>query len=694
MADPLEMAFEPSTVLILSHPFHPSNEIGARRTTALARYLADNGIRVIVVSAFGDQPIEPGSELYPGVIAVPVKRPSRPWLDLLVTLKRLVSSSSRARPASPIPPASEPADAAARAATPRTRLRDGYFRVIYFIDHYKKWSWRVSKAAIRAGREHGAVLLLASGPPHSTLLAGAWAALRLGVPYVADLRDPWSDVLAVAHANRRLELRLLRVLEGWVVRRAAAVTSTSASVATLLVQRHADIAAKVHVIRNGYDGEIAPPLIRTGGRLSILFAGVLYVRRTPYPLLAALETLLSRPGIDAQRIRLTFMGDKLGNFSEGLLKAWLQGKRSAAVVRLLPPQPSAAVAQEVLQATVLLNLAQQQHLHVPAKTFEQLASGREILLICEDDCETAQIVSGIAGVVQVDQSDPDVLVRVLLDLYDRHVVAGTASVPAEADIKRFSRAFSNERFRAVLASLMGHRLAQDSPEASQRPASAVKPAPLQGPAPLARSLPELAAQFWADARLYQALNCTGRSGWGSLLWIVLGSRGLWLLTFHRMAHFCLRYRNLRNPLWWLARLCTSVGTFFSVLCCRSQLSEDCEIGAGAYLSNRGYLLCGAHTIGAGSVIHDRCTFGHLVAEGGEGRPSIGKNVWIGPNCVIAGELSVGDGATVLPDSVLTYSVPPRAVVKGNPARVVRRDFDNSRLRRSLTIVSDLTTETA
>ena len=60
--------------------------------------------------------------------------------------------------------------------------------------------------------------------------------------------------------------------------------------------------------------------------------------------------------------------------------------------------------------------------------------------------------------------------------------------------------------------------------------------------------------------------------------------------------------------------------------------------------------------------------------------------------MIAGPLTIGDGATVLPGSVLTFSVPPRAVVKGNPAQIVRTNFDNSGLRRSLTIVPDVATD--
>jgi acetyltransferase-like isoleucine patch superfamily enzyme len=62
---------------------------------------------------------------------------------------------------------------------------------------------------------------------------------------------------------------------------------------------------------------------------------------------------------------------------------------------------------------------------------------------------------------------------------------------------------------------------------------------------------------------------------------------------------------------------------------------------------------------------------------------IGRNVWIGPGCVIYGNITIGDCATVLPGSVVSMNVRPGAVVGGNPATVVYEHFDNSRLRRSL-----------
>jgi len=455
---------KPSTVLIVSYHFYPAREIGARRVTALARYLAERGVRVVVVSAFGQQVLGHGSEVVPGVIAIPVKRPARACLDLLVALKRrLLAKRSRSEVASPVGHGGSTGNTAAGTTSLWARLREAYFRLVYFVDDYKKWSWQATRAAVRAGREYEATLVLASGPPHSGLLAGARAARRLGIPYVADLRDPWSDFIVPGKPKSGIELWLLRILEAWVMRGAAAVTSTSAIVASLLTARDRTLAERIHVIRNGYDGTIAPPLTHTGGRLSILFAGTLYLGRSPYPLLTALEELLHRPDVDPARIQVTLMGARAEQSSDCSPETWIQGKRCAAVVRFLPEQTAAAVAEEVAQSTVLLNLAQQQHLHVPAKTYEHLAGGREVLLICEDDCETARLVAGIRGVIQVDPSDPQILSEAMRDLYTRHVVEGTPAVPAKEDVRRFSRALANERFHAVLnfvAARQGLRQAQ------------------------------------------------------------------------------------------------------------------------------------------------------------------------------------------------------------------------------------------
>ncbi len=50
---------------------------------------------------------------------------------------------------------------------------------------------------------------------------------------------------------------------------------------------------------------------------------------------------------------------------------------------------------------------------------------------------------------------------------------------------------------------------------------------------------------------------------------------------------------------------------------------------------------------------------------------IGDNVWIGCQATIMKGVTIAPGAVVAACSVVTHDVPPRAVVAGNPAQVVR-----------------------
>ena len=193
-----------------------------------------------------------------------------------------------------------------------------------------------------------------------------------------------------------------------------------------------------------------------------------------------------------------------------------------------------------------------------------------------------------------------------------------------------------------------------------------------------------------DARFYCQLKYPEKTTnrWRLVL-VILQSRGLWLLTFHRIAHISTMHKNYRSLGWWVARGVESVGKFRNALISKSELLGDCDIAVPAYLSDKGYIICGAQSIGSGSILHDHVTFGNVVGSGKRGRPHVGANVWIGPKCIFAGPLTIGDGSTILPGTYLSNSVPPRSVVKGNPARIIQSDYDNSSLRKTLKIVNDI-----
>ena len=49
---------------------------------------------------------------------------------------------------------------------------------------------------------------------------------------------------------------------------------------------------------------------------------------------------------------------------------------------------------------------------------------------------------------------------------------------------------------------------------------------------------------------------------------------------------------------------------------------------------------------------------------------IGNRVYIAPNAILIGGIEIGEDVIVGAGAVVTKSVPPRAVVAGNPARII------------------------
>ena len=60
----------------------------------------------------------------------------------------------------------------------------------------------------------------------------------------------------------------------------------------------------------------------------------------------------------------------------------------------------------------------------------------------------------------------------------------------------------------------------------------------------------------------------------------------------------------------------------------------------------------------------------------KGDTIIGNDVWIGQNAVILPGVQIGDGAIIGANSVVGSSVAPYTIVIGNPARILRKRFDD------------------
>ncbi|ADJ27851.1 acyltransferase [Nitrosococcus watsonii] len=108
------------------------------------------------------------------------------------------------------------------------------------------------------------------------------------------------------------------------------------------------------------------------------------------------------------------------------------------------------------------------------------------------------------------------------------------------------------------------------------------------------------------------------------------------------------------------------------------LGNRAIINVGSYLSGEGGLIIGdevlvgphvrilsaGHQIHGGSSSIARNPITHQPIH-------IGKGAWIGAGSTLLQGITVGEGGVVGAGSVVTKSVPPHAVVVGNPARIKR-----------------------
>jgi acetyltransferase-like isoleucine patch superfamily enzyme len=64
---------------------------------------------------------------------------------------------------------------------------------------------------------------------------------------------------------------------------------------------------------------------------------------------------------------------------------------------------------------------------------------------------------------------------------------------------------------------------------------------------------------------------------------------------------------------------------------------------------------------------------------------IGNDVWIGLNAIVLSGVCIGDGAVVGANAVVTKDVEPYAIVAGNPARLIRKRFNDETVKKLLKI---------
>ena len=69
----------------------------------------------------------------------------------------------------------------------------------------------------------------------------------------------------------------------------------------------------------------------------------------------------------------------------------------------------------------------------------------------------------------------------------------------------------------------------------------------------------------------------------------------------------------------------------------------------------------------------------------KGHLCVGNDVWIGANVTLMDGITIGDGAIIGANAVVTKSVPPYAIVVGNPGKIIKYRFSQEIIEQLLKI---------
>jgi serine O-acetyltransferase len=102
-----------------------------------------------------------------------------------------------------------------------------------------------------------------------------------------------------------------------------------------------------------------------------------------------------------------------------------------------------------------------------------------------------------------------------------------------------------------------------------------------------------------------------------------------------------------------------------------EIHETTNIGPGFYLGHFGGVVIHPDAVIGNNVnIAQGVTIGQTSRGNKAGVPVIGERVWIGANAIVVGAVSIGDDCLIGPGAYVNFDLPPRAVVIGNPGKIV------------------------
>ena len=286
-------------------------------------------------------------------------------------------------------------------------------------------------------KEHPVDAIISTGPPHSMHLIAMKLKEELGIPWIADFRDPWTEIdyYDDLHLTRWADRKHHR-LEREVLEKADKVVTVAPDGAKRLGRLGN---RNVRTIYNGFDrDDDAQTPVSISDTFTLTYLGVLSKIQNPEQFWQVLGELVKEDEEFSKKLKIKLIGQIDNSVIRSIEEQGLSG-----YVALSPYVPHDQVSEVHRSSTLLLLFLMPDSEPrakglLTGKLFEYMASGRPILCIGPEDGDAAHILKETHAGQTVNFEDKKKMKEVIKDLYQKYLKNGLPSNESQ-EVEKYSR---------------------------------------------------------------------------------------------------------------------------------------------------------------------------------------------------------------------------------------------------------------
>jgi len=319
-----------------------------------------------------------------------------------------------------------------------------YSEIIHYPDAEKNWKPFAVKAGDELLRNEEIDAMISSSRPVTAHLVAKELKNKYEIPWIADLRDLWSQNANYPYGrirrffDQKLELKTLKVADALV------------TVSPLLTEklRMLHKGKRGYTITNGFDPEkMSDGKTNLTSKFTITYTGQIYTKQDPSKLLVALKDLISEKAIDPKDVDVRFYGPE-----NELLANRIEEYELSTIVRQcgVVPRDISFGKQKESQLLLLLKWEDPKERGViPGKIFEYLAARRPILATGGTDDVIKELLNETNG--GIDAQTVEDIKGALRKLYAEYKLKGKIISQENTEkIKKYSYREMAKKFVEVI----------------------------------------------------------------------------------------------------------------------------------------------------------------------------------------------------------------------------------------------------